>query len=168
MSEIYLPKIQAAIADRFRNIDKSGRHDLFAPHFLDGRFQSDFGPLNFAGLEQVFRNHHFNTHILAVPIGIVSKRIGNELIAVLPEDALKIYNSGKGVKSMAEILSLVQTLPYTIYTYSGLEKIKAGAADWGFEYDAATNIDDLGFSGIAVPKPGTPLAMMMSGMARRN
>src|SRR5882762_7173893 len=63
------PTKAAAIATFFKEADARFPTDktVLAPFVGNGDYQRKFGNLNFAALEQIFRQHGYNTYFLAVP-----------------------------------------------------------------------------------------------------
>lgn len=134
------PEAAAAIADYFREADE--RFHEGEKRALDRPmrgYQRQFGPLNMAALEQIFRDHDFHTHFLAISADFVKKADPRNRVLDI-NDAL----SGKLYPRSA---------PFGFMVYPSREELQASIGRMGIRYIPEINLRLLQIAGIIVNQP---------------
>ncbi len=133
----------AAIAGLFRRPDEQRRKgDSYAFTRALHKYLKEFGPVNFAVLETVFRDNNFSTHFLAVPARMVE--ISNPYIQVVDMYDMVINKK-------------VTLKPFVAVRYTGLQGVQSAARGHGLAYNQERNLMHLHNAGVYSPLPGYKL-----------
>lgn len=132
------PEKEAAIVDYFREADRIvniNSSDLFerVVHYME-----QFGRINFAALEQIFRAHNFNTHHVAVRSALMEQKNPGSVAA----DVNAFYFDNKIIR-----------VAYVVATVGSLSQAQNKAREYGMEYHPVKNLEHLKVAGDLVQKP---------------
>lgn len=146
--QFYTPEQQGAIADILSESDAQ-RNDEEMGHLILTSIHSEFGGIDLAEIERIFRARRFNSYLLAVPRDRIRLNpylapFNHELVSRLPSD--EDSNERPYVLSMC---------PY------GIEQVWDVARVYELSYDPVINFANLKNTGFLVPKPGSQLAMSL-------
>lgn len=160
-SEIYSPRIQAAIADYFSVVDQN--HDMQNLTLLleEGPFAKLFGKINFCGIEQAFRNFRLSTHLFALPTQEANQKFGG-VISIHPDDLGFILTAPPEIE-IASIVKRLRQCDFLYLPFPTLEILVETVRINDWNYDPQVNLSNLARAGISIPTPGTKHAQFFQG-----
>lgn len=132
------PEKEAAIVDYFRDADRQilTNPDPFMLKTI--QYMDQFGRINFAALEQIFRKHHFNAHQLAVR----SARIEQDYPGHVVADVNAFYFDNNIIR-----------VPHAVLLCRSFNDVQTKASKYGIDYNDTRNLRNLKSAGDLVKLP---------------
>ena len=143
------PRKAAAIADYFQKADKLMQYDQDVMNSHLSYFIEQFGRLNFATLEEIFRANKFKTHFLALPTTMIELR--NPQVRIVDPTDLLLHKKWTPKPFVAIAFP---NLDFLVNTYKG----------FGLRYDQASNLRNLKEAGVFTSNPLYEGNLTMSNM----